>query len=121
MSGAAIDHVQVAIPVGGEDSARAFYGQLLGLVEIEKPENLLGRGGVWFSTDSLELHLGIDPQFRPSTKAHVAFRVPDLDALRGALTAAGYVAQEGEPRAQCRRCYVRDPFGNRTELIQAPR
>lgn len=115
---AAIDHVQVAIPAGGEDSARTFYGQLLGLPEIEKPKNLRSRGGIWFQSSSLQLHLGVDPQFRPATKAHIALRVGNLEAVRKALTAAGYATKEDEPLPGYRRFYVNDPFGNRTEILQ---
>ena len=118
MAIAAIDHVQVAIPAGGEDSARAFYGQLLGLPEIGKPENLRSRGGLWFQGSSLQLHLGVDPQFRPATKAHVALRVVNLQAVRKALTAAGYATKGDEPLPGYRRFYVNDPFGNRTEILQ---
>ena len=114
----AIDHVQVAIPVGGEDAARAFYAGLLGLTEIDKPENLKARGGVWFTTGSLQLHLGVAPQFSPATKAHVAFRVEDLDSIRARLVSAGYAPREDQPLPGYRRFYVDDPFGNRTELLQ---
>ncbi len=111
-----IDHVQVAIPVGGEAAARRFYGELLGFAEIPKPENLRRRGGVWFGTGNLDLHLGVDADFRPARKAHVAFRVADLAAVRDRFAAAGYPAVEDEPLPGYRRCYVDDPFGNRTEL-----
>ena len=114
----AIDHVQVAIPVGGEHDARAFYAGLLGLTEIDKPENLRARGGVWFATGSLQLHLGVDPHFSPATKAHVAFRVDDLDGIRDRLAGAGYPPREDQPLPGYRRFYVDDPFGNRTELLQ---
>lgn len=115
---AAIEHVQVAIPAGGEDSARAFYGQLLELPEIGKPENLRSRGGVWCQSSSLQLHLGVDPQFCPATKAHVALRVVNLEAVRKGLTAAGYVTKEDEPLPGYRRFYVNDPCGKRTEILQ---
>ena len=109
-----IDHVQVARPAGGEAAARRFYGELLGFAEIPKPENLRRRGGVWFGTGNLELHLGVDADFRPARKAHVAFRVADLAAVRDRLAAAGYRPVEDEPLPGYRRCYVGDPFGNRT-------
>ena len=112
-----IDHVQVAIAAGGE-VARRFYGDLLGFPEIPKPENLRRRGGVWFGTGNLDLHLGVDADFRPARKAHVAFRVADLAAVRDRLAAAGYPAVEGEPLPGRRRCYVDEPFGNRTELVE---
>ncbi len=114
----AIHHVQVAIPAGGEDEARRFYGGLLGLAETAKPANLRGRGGVWFDTGSLQLHLGVDPDFRPAEKAHVALQVAGLAALRDRLAAAGYATTEDEPLPGFARCYVRDPFGNRVELLE---
>lgn len=87
-----IHHVQIAIPVGGEAVAREFYGTLLRLIEVEKPANLVGRGGVWLRTGNLEVHLGIDPDFRPARKAHVAFRVNGLEAYRLQLQRAGHAA-----------------------------
>lgn len=113
----AIHHVQVAIPAGGEDAARAFYGGLLGLHEIGKPQALRGRGGVWFSTGSLDLHLGVDPDFRPATKAHVAYIVTDLNAVRGGLAGAGYTIREDAPLPGLVRFFVDDPFGNRVEVV----
>ena len=112
-----IRHVQVAIPAGGEGRARRFYGELLGFEEIPKPANLRGRGGVWFRTGNLDLHLGITPAF-PATKARVAFRVAGLARLRDDLAAAGHVPVDDEPLAGSWRCYVDDPFGNRTELLE---
>ena len=114
----AIHHVQIAIPAGGEERARRFYADLLGFEEIPKPANLRGRGGVWFRTGNLDLHLGIAPAFRPATKAHVAFQVAGLDRLRAALSAAGHVPVDDEPLPGFWRCYVDDPFGNRTELLE---
>lgn len=116
---ARIDHVQVAMPSGGEGAARRFYGELLGLVEIEKPAHLRARGGLWFATGSIALHLGVDHAFRPATKAHVAFAVTGLRALRERLAVAGYPSAEDEPLPGYDRCYVADPFGNRTELMEA--
>ncbi len=99
------------MPAGGEDEARRFYGGLLGLAETAKPVTLRGRGGVWFDTGSLQLHLGVDPAFRPAEKAHVAFQV-------AGLAVAGYATTEDEPLPGFARCYVRDPFGNRVELLE---
>ena len=113
-----IHHVQVAIPAGGEDRARAFYGDLLGLAEIPKPENLRARGGVWYMAGALQLHLGVDRAFRPAEKAHVAFRVTGLDAYRERLATAGHQPVEDEPLVGYRRFYVTDPFGNRIELLE---
>jgi len=112
-----IHHVQMAIPKGGEDRTRWFFGTLLGLEEIEKPANLRARGGVWFETGNLQLHLGVDPSFTPATKAHVAFEFTDLDGLRGRLTNAGMTIIEDEPLPGYERFYVSDPFGNRIECL----
>lgn len=114
-----IHHVMVAMPANGEEQARRFYGALLGLEEIEKPVNLRGRGGVWFMTGNLQLHLGVDPDFRPAEKAHIAFEVDDLAGVRSRLAAAGYDAAGDEPLLGFDRCYVKDPFGNRVELLES--
>jgi catechol 2,3-dioxygenase-like lactoylglutathione lyase family enzyme len=113
-----IHHVQVAMPAGGEERARRFFGGLLGLAELPKPANLRGRGGVWFATGNLELHLGVDADFRPARKAHVALQVADLAGLRERLGAAGHPTTEDEPLPDHDRCYVADPFGNRLELLE---
>jgi catechol 2,3-dioxygenase-like lactoylglutathione lyase family enzyme len=118
MTRPSIHHVQVAIPAGGEAEGRHFYGSLLGFVELPKPANLQGRGGVWFATGNLQLHLGVDPAFRPAEKAHVAFQVPGLAALRARLLAAGCAVVDDEPLDGYQRFYVRDPFGNRMELLE---
>jgi len=113
-----IHHVQVAIPPGGEERARQFYGTLLGLAEAPKPAALRARGGVWFATGSLQLHLGVDTAFQAARKAHVALEVRGLGALRARLIEAGYRIAEDEPLPGYQRCYVADPFGNRTELLE---
>lgn len=84
-----IDHVQVGMPAGGEEKARAFYGGVLGLIEVTKPPQLAGRGGVWFAADGVALHLGVETDFRAAARAHTAFVVEDLDTLRQQLTGAG--------------------------------
>ncbi len=116
----AIDHVQLAMPAGREDEARRFYADLLGFREVAKPAELAGRGGCWFeSADGwVELHLGIDPSFRPARKAHPALSVTDLDALRDRLARAGADVVEDDA-IDVRRFYTADPFGNRIELIEA--
>ena len=114
----AIHHIQIAIPAGGEAAARSFYGDLLALEEVSKPANLQARGGVWFQSATLQLHLGVDNAFRPAGKAHVAFQVHDLPAVRARLIAAGYTISEDEPLPGYHRCYVADPFGNRTEILE---
>jgi catechol 2,3-dioxygenase-like lactoylglutathione lyase family enzyme len=113
-----IHHVLVAMPTGGEEPARRFYGDLLGFEEVPKPANLQRRGGVWFATGNLQLHLGVEAAFRPAEKAHVAYQVAGLAALRERLAAAGHTPLEDEPLAGYRRCYVSDPFGNRLELLE---
>jgi catechol 2,3-dioxygenase-like lactoylglutathione lyase family enzyme len=115
-----IDHVQVAIPAGGEDAARAYYGSLLGMTEVQKPAALAGRGGCWFSSGAAVLHLGVGEPFRPARKAHPAFVVAQLDALADRLSAAGYdwVRADNEIPG-VRRFHTFDPFGNRIEFQQA--
>ncbi len=113
-----LDHVQVAIPAGGEDAARAFFGTLIGLVEIPKPDELRGRGGCWFEIGSQQLHLGIDADFRPAKKAHIALRVDGLGALQGKLAAAGYAILGDTPVGGRQRFFSEDPFGNRIEFVE---
>ena len=113
-----IDHVQLAMPEGQEEVARAFYGILLGLREIAKPRSLQGRGGVWFDLGSRQIHLGVQADFRPATKAHPAFLVNDLAALRTRLQDRGFQIVEGEPLPGLDRFYAADPFGNRLEFLR---
>jgi catechol 2,3-dioxygenase-like lactoylglutathione lyase family enzyme len=115
----AIDHVQLAMPPGGEATARGFYQAVLGLGEKAKPPVLAARGGCWFSNDGVTLHLGVEDDFRPARKAHPALVVDDLDALRASLEAAGHAVRFHHEMPGVRRCYVDDPFGNRIELIEA--
>lgn len=112
-----LDHVQLAIPRGGEAAARGFYADLLGLRELPKPEALVARGGVWFEAGALQVHLGVDPDFRPATKAHPAFVVDDFARLAERLREADYVLHDDVPVGGRRRVFVADPFGNRIELI----
>ena len=114
-----IDHVQVAAPRGCEPAARAFYGGLLGLDEIAKPEALRGRGGVWFQAGSQQLHVGVEEPFAPASKAHPAFVADDVDALGARLVAAGCDVEWDDALAGMRRFYVRDPFANRLEILGA--
>ena len=119
-----LHHVQVAAPPGCENAARAFYGGLLGLEEVEKPPLLAIRGGCWFRSGAGELHIGIEESFSPATKAHPAFSVDSvtaLDRLAASLTAAGVDvrwADDAEIPAQ-RRFHVNDPWGNRLEVVAA--
>jgi catechol 2,3-dioxygenase-like lactoylglutathione lyase family enzyme len=114
-----IDHVQLAMPAGGEDRARAFYGHALGIEEIPKPANLAKRGGCWCERGDLKIHLGVESDFRPARKAHLALLVSDLPQLQENLRAAGYALNTGEPLEGYHRIYVDDPFGNRIELMEA--
>jgi catechol 2,3-dioxygenase-like lactoylglutathione lyase family enzyme len=113
-----LDHVQLAMPAGGEDQARAFYAGLLGIPERAKPVNLAKRGGCWFEAGALKVHLGVDADFRAALKAHPAFLVDDVGSLAKKLKAAGCRVVEDEPLEGYERVYVHDPFGNRIELIQ---
>lgn len=113
-----IDHVQLAMPPGGEEAARAFYLGVLGMRETPKPEALAGRGGCWFSSDAAHLHLGVEEGFVPARKAHPALLVDDLVALQERLVTAGFAVRQDASVQGVRRAYTDDPFGNRIELIQ---
>ena len=114
----ALHHVQLAMPRGEEDAARAFYRDVLRMTERPKPDNLARRGGVWFFSGNAELHLGVEDDFRAARKAHPALLVDDLEALRTRCTAAGIQVREDEPLPGFHCLYVDDPFGNRIELLQ---
>ena len=113
-----LDHVQLAMPVGGEDDARAFYTGMLGIPETAKPPHLAARGGCWFESGPLKVHLGVDVNFTPARKAHPAFVVDDLRGLADRLEESGYRLAADQPLAGYDRLYVDDPFGNRIELMQ---
>ena len=114
-----IDHVQVSMPAGGEASARRFYRDVLGLRELPKPPNLAARGGAWFQCGALQLHVGVEADFRPAKRAHPALLVSDLAKMIEALGAAGFeVKYDSEPVQGVDRAFTADPFGNRIELIQ---
>ncbi len=114
----ALDHVQIAMPPGGEEEARAFYRGVLGLDEVPKPAPMRANGGAWFRSGGVELHLGAEADFAPARKAHPALRVDDLDELAARCEAAGFGAQWDDRYPGMRRFYVHDPFGNRIELLQ---
>jgi catechol 2,3-dioxygenase-like lactoylglutathione lyase family enzyme len=116
---AAIDHVQLGMPAGREADGRAFYATLLGLREVTKPPALAARGGAWFAGRAVAVHLGVEPDFRPAQRAHPAFVVDDLAAARIRLADAKVDIEEDDSAIGVRRCYVRDPFGNRIELVDA--
>jgi catechol 2,3-dioxygenase-like lactoylglutathione lyase family enzyme len=114
-----IDHVQLSMPPGGEDDARRFYGSILGLREIAKPAELAGRGGCWFAGLAAAIHLAREEGFVPHAKAHPALVIGDLAAAREALEVAGVPIEEDDSGLPVNRCYIRDPFGNRIELVDA--
>ena len=112
-----IHHVQLACPAGSEDASRAFYAGVLGLVEIDKPP-ALASGGCWFRGHGVELHLGVEADFRPARKAHPALLVTGLDDWAARLTAAGYPVTPDDDLPGMRRCYAHDPHGNRLEFLE---
>ena len=118
MNVVAIDHVQLAIPPGGEAEARRFYGDVLGFREVPKPPVMAARGGMWFQAGPVQIHLGIEPEMRASVKAHPALVVDDLDGFVAALAAAGAKWTPSDEIPGTRRGHTWDPFGNRIELIQ---
>ncbi|MFF4342495.1 VOC family protein [Kitasatospora sp. NPDC001540] len=111
-------HVQLAIPPGGEDACRAFYVGILGMTELAKPPVLAARGGLWVRADDLEIHLGVEEDFRPARKAHPGIRVTDLDGLAERLTAAGVEVTWDGAFPGHRRFYAHDNCGNRLEFLQ---
>ncbi len=114
-----LHHIQLAMPEGEEDAAEKFYGYLLGLEQISKPPALAPRGGVWFRGRDMELHLGVEDGFSPAFKAHPALMVEGLEQLLARLDAAGIRVVDDEVQLEgFHRVYVRDPFGNRIELIE---
>ena len=123
-----LHHVQVACPRGGEAEARRFYGEALGMTEVDKPADLVARGGCWFraydddGTVAAELHVGVEDPFAPATKAHPALSVTEteLDALAERLQAADAPVTWDNRMPGVRRFYTADPFGNRLELLAAP-
>jgi catechol 2,3-dioxygenase-like lactoylglutathione lyase family enzyme len=119
MTVSGIDHVQVAAPAGCEPEARAFYGGLVGLQEIPKPDSLAGRGGCWFQVGAQELHIGVEDPFTPARKAHPSFVVADLDGLAAKLTEQGIGVRYDDLIPGTRRFETADPFGNRLEFRQA--
>jgi catechol 2,3-dioxygenase-like lactoylglutathione lyase family enzyme len=112
-----LDHVQISIPTGAEEKARAFYREVVGLREIEKPESLKARGGLWFAIGDIELHLGVEAVVNP-TKRHPAFEVEDVRSARALFESAGLKIQEEPVIPGRERFTIWDPFGNRIEFLQ---
>ena len=113
-----IDHVQLAGPKGCERVARAFFSDILGLTEVEKPEELKKRGGVWFEFGTFQLHIGIEDPFSPAKKAHPALIVENLEGLKSHLKEKEVAFTEDDNLPGARRIHVFDPFGNRLEFIE---
>ena len=113
-----LHHVQLAIPAGSEDLARRFYGDSLGMVELEKPAVLAARGGCWFRGGGWEVHLGVETDFRPARKAHPGVLVAGIDDLAGHLSDAGVSVEWDDDFPGHRRFYAHDPYGNRLEFLE---
>ena len=114
-----IDHVQIAMPPGEEEKAREFYINLLGFSEIPKPPELAKRGGAWFQSENVQLHLGVEADFKPARKAHPALLVDDLDSLIARVQRSGYETDTSQPPLDgYKRAHIFDPFGNRIELME---
>ncbi len=113
-----LHHVQLAMPAGRETEAIEFYAGLLDVPQVEKPAHLAARGGCWFETDEVRIHLGVEADFQPARKAHPALRIDDLQALRARLKSAGVETDPDQPLPGYERFYVSDPFGNRLEFLQ---
>jgi Lactoylglutathione lyase and related lyases len=114
-----IDHVQLAMPAGEEEKARSFFIDILGFTEIPKPAELAKRGGTWFQSENVQLHIGVEADFRPARKAHPAFIVDDLDSLIAKAQSAEYETDISQPPLDgYKRAHVFDPFGNRIELLE---
>ena len=116
-----LDHVQIAAPAGCEAEARRFFGELLGLPELPKPEPLASRGGAWFQVGAQELHVGVEPEFATARKAHPAFAVDEVETLAAGLKAAGVEVRWDDELPGVRRFYAEDPWGNRLEFLQRTR
>ncbi|MYW06572.1 VOC family protein [Streptomyces sp. SID3343] len=111
-------HVQLAIPPGAEDACRAFYVGVLGMTEVPKPPVLAARGGLWLRADTLEIHLGVEAEFRPARKAHPGILVDDLDTLATALARHGANVVPDDEMPGFRRFFTEDAVGNRLEFLQ---
>jgi catechol 2,3-dioxygenase-like lactoylglutathione lyase family enzyme len=112
-----LDHVQLCIPAGAEEHARDFYGRLLRLEEIEKPDVLKPNGGLWYKIADIQLHLGVEESAAKS-KRHPAFEVERLDEVRAFLEQNGVRTKDEATIAGLKRFSFLDPFDNRIELLE---
>lgn len=112
-----LHHVQVSCPVGGEDAARRFYADGLGIPEVAKPPVLAARGGCWFRGEQVEVHVGVEDTFTPARKAHPAFLVDDIDATAVRLERHGFPVTWDDDFPGYRRFYAADGHGNRVEVL----
>jgi catechol 2,3-dioxygenase-like lactoylglutathione lyase family enzyme len=115
----AVDHVQLAMPKGEEEVARRFYCDVLGMTELTKPPVLAKRGGCWFASGDVQIHLGVEADFRPAKKGHPALRCADYASLTAKLQQAGVELTPDDALPGTVRCYIHDVFGNRIEIIEA--
>lgn len=115
---AAVDHVQLAAPPGTEDALRAFYADALGMTEIPKPPVLAARGGCWFASGPVQLHLGVEEDFHPAKKAHPGLRVTGIEAYAARLESHGVRVEWDGALAGHRRFHAHDPVGNRLEFLE---
>lgn len=113
-----IHHVQFSAPAGSEPAARAFWADLLGFDEVEKPPALVPRGGCWFRGHGLEVHVGIDDDFVPARRAHPGFLVDGLETWAARLEQGGHHVEWDDDFPGMRRIYAADPFGNRLEFLE---
>ncbi|MGW7088732.1 VOC family protein [Streptomyces sp. NPDC054871] len=113
-----IDHIQLAAPPGSEPELRAFYVDVLGMTEIPKPPVLAARGGCWFEAGAVQLHLGVQVDFRPARKAHPGLRVRDITAYAERLSSRGVPVTWDHALPGHRRFYATDPVGNRLEFLE---
>jgi catechol 2,3-dioxygenase-like lactoylglutathione lyase family enzyme len=117
--GLGLHHVQLAIPAGAEDACREFYVGALGMIEVPKPPVLAARGGLWVRADGLEIHLGVEQDFRPAHKAHPGILVADLDGLAQRLAEHGVDVEWDDKFPGFRRFYAFDAVGNRLEFLSS--
>ncbi|MGW7451506.1 VOC family protein [Streptomyces sp. NPDC054787] len=114
----AVDHVQLAAPPGSEERLRAYYTDVLGMTEIPKPPVLAARGGCWFAAGPVQLHLGVEEDFRPARKAHPGLRVTGIRAYASRLRERGATVVWDDDLPGHDRFYSEDPVGNRLEFLE---